>query len=224
MKKSSSASLTDPGQNKAEQNLDSAAVNESDSDYSKSAGMDRVDAINQIFAEFEFAYHNQFHKAFADPDSLVIAKKYWLSSLENYSPQQIVHAAKHIIRSNDYLPSIAAIVTACESGLDLFGLPSARQAYIEACSANSPRNQYPWSHQAVYRAGQATGWFLLSSEPESRSFPLFEYHYSLICKKVMKGEKLDTEQPTPITQKIEEPLEPEELHRRIAKMRKELGL
>ena len=29
-------------------------------------GMDHVDAINQIFAEFEFAYHNQFHKAFAE--------------------------------------------------------------------------------------------------------------------------------------------------------------
>lgn len=186
--------------------------------------MDRVDAINQIFAEFEFAYHNQFHKAFADNDSLVIAKKYWLSSLEDYSPLQIVQAAKKIIRSQDYLPSIAAIVTACESGLDLFGLPSTRQAYIEACAATPPRKEFAWSHPAIYHAGRAAGWFLLGNESESVAFPVFEYHYTLICKKVMHGEKLDTVQPAPIPQKMEEPLEPEELRKRIAKMREELGL
>ena len=59
---------------------------------------DHVDAINQVFAEFEFAYHNQFHKAFAESEALVIAKKYWLSSLERYSPRQIVAAAKKVIK------------------------------------------------------------------------------------------------------------------------------
>ena len=75
--------------------------------------MDHVDAINQAFAEFEFAYHNQFHKAFSDAESLVIAKKYWLSSLDNYAPRQIVLAAKKVIKTQDYLPSIAALVRAC---------------------------------------------------------------------------------------------------------------
>ena len=55
---------------------------------------DRIDAINKVFAEFEFAYHNQFHKAFSSHESLTIAKKYWLSSLEEYSPSQIIAAAK----------------------------------------------------------------------------------------------------------------------------------
>ena len=102
---------------------------ESTGDFNEGVKLDRVDAINQIFAEFEFAYHNQFHKAFNSEESQIIAKKYWLASLENYSPLQIVHAAKQVIRSQDYLPSIAALVKACDQGLDLFGVTSPRQAY-----------------------------------------------------------------------------------------------
>ena len=80
-------------------------------DADGNAAVDHVDAINQVFAEFEFAYHNQFHKAFADPESLAIAKQYWLSSLERYGPAQIVQAAKKVIRTQDYLPSIAVILS-----------------------------------------------------------------------------------------------------------------
>ena len=65
-------------------------VAEPDQDYANDRELDHVDAVNQIFAEFEFAYHNQFHKAFAEVEALVIAKKYWLSNLERYSPEQIL--------------------------------------------------------------------------------------------------------------------------------------
>lgn len=185
---------------------------------------DHVDAINQIFAEFEFAYHNQFHKAFKDVESQLIARKYWLSSLEQYSPMQIIQAAKHVIKSQDYLPSIAALIRACEQGFDLFGLPSARQAYIEACSAASPKRNQQWSHEAVYLAGKAAGWFLLASEPEARAFPVFEYHYGILCKRVLNSEQLVIDVPTPLAAKTEHKLDRTEARKRIAKMRKELDL
>lgn len=188
------------------------------------ARLDHVDAINQIFAEFEFAYHNQFHKAFKDVESQLIAKKYWLSSLEMYSPVQIVQAAKHVIKSQDYLPSIAALIKACEQGFDLFGLPSARQAYFQACSAASPKRDQQWSHEAVYLAGRAAGWFLLANEPETVAFPVFEYHYAILCKQVVNGEQLVVEAATPLPDKIEHKLGRAEARARIAKMRKELGL
>lgn len=197
---------------------------ESTGEFNEDARLDRVDAINQIFAEFEFAYHNQFHKAFSDAESQIIAKKYWLSSLEQYSPLQIVHAAKQVIRSQDYLPSIAALVKACERGLDLFGLPSARQAYIEACGASSPKREFPWSHEAVYLAGQAAGWFLLATEPEATSFPLFDYHYQLLCRRVINGEKLEVTVTAPLPDKVARPLSKSEAKARFAKMREELGL
>ena len=183
-----------------------------------------MDAINQVFAEFEFAYHNQFHKAFASAESLIIAKKYWLSSLEHYAPAQIVQAAKQVIRTQDYLPSIAVLVRACEAGTDLFGLPSARQAYIEACSASSPKCAHPWSHEAVYFAGKAAGWFLLANEPEAKAFPVFEYNYSLLCKRVMQGETLTLKVPTPLPEKIERKLDAEEAKARFAKLRADLDL
>lgn len=197
---------------------------ESTGEFNEDAKLDRVDAINQIFAEFEFAYHNQFHKAFSDAESQIIAKKYWLSSLEQYSPLQIVHAAKQVIRSQDYLPSIAALVKACEQGLDLFGLPSPRQAYIEACGAPSPKREFSWSHEAVYLAGQAAGWFILASEPESKSFPLFDYHYQILCRRVINGEQLELAVAEPLPEKAAHPLSKNEAKARFAKMREELDL
>lgn len=223
LKKDSSASLTEVGQSRSTQAV-GAGIAESTGEFNDDAKLDRVDAINKIFAEFEFAYHNQFHKAFGDAESLIIAKKYWLSSLEQYSPLQIVHAAKQVIRTQDYLPSIAALVKCCEQGLDLFGLPSPRQAYIEACGAPSPKRDFAWSHEAVYLAGQAAGWFLLASEPEATSFPLFDYHYQLLCKRVINGEQLEVTAATPLPEKVSRPLSKEEAKARFAKLRAELGL
>ena len=137
LKKDSSASQTEAGQSRAA--VSPERIAEPAGEFNEGARLDHVDAINQIFAEFEFAYHNQFHKAFSDEGSQIIAKKYWLGSLEQYSPLQIVQAAKQVIRTQDYLPSIAALVKACEKGLDLFGLPSPRQAYLQACEAPSPK-------------------------------------------------------------------------------------
>ena len=183
-----------------------------------------MDAINQIFAEFEFAYHNQFHKAFAETEALVIAKKYWLSSLESYSPRQIVAAAKHVIQSQDYLPSIAAFIRACEQGRDLYGLASTRQAYLEACSAPSPKKAFAWSHEAVYYAGKAAGWYLLANESEATAYPVFEYHYEQLCMRVINGEELTLEAPKALTDKVERRLDKEEAKSRIAKLKQELGL
>jgi hypothetical protein len=223
LKKDSSESLTEVGRNRSVPVV-GEGVAESTGEFNDDAKLDRVDAINQIFAEFEFAYHNQFHKAFSNVESQIIAKKYWLGTLEQYSPLQIVHAAKQVIRTQDYLPSIAALVKACEQGLDLFGLPSPRQAYIEACEASSPKRDYSWSHEAVYLSGQGAGWFVIASESESTSFPLFDYHYQLLCRRVISGERLEAAVITPLPDKIARPLSKDETKARFAKMRDELGL
>ncbi|PCH58269.1 MAG: hypothetical protein COC19_08640 [SAR86 cluster bacterium] len=188
------------------------------------AVMDHVDAINQLFAQFEFAYHNQYHKAFADADSLIIAKKYWLSCLNQFSPVQIVAAAKRVIRSQEYLPSIAVVVKACDSGLDLYGLPSTREAYLEACSASSPKLDFQWSHAAVYFAGKASDWFFLANYSEQKTLPVFDYHYSLLCKRVISGETLSLEMPVALSEKSEKLLSGEQVQARIKVLRKELNL
>lgn len=224
LRKSSSASLTAAGPSKTQSTNTRVGVAEPGGEFDADRSPDHVDAINQIFAEFEFAYHNQFHKAFADAESLIIAKQYWLSNLEQYAPAQIVQAAKRVIKSQDYLPSIAALVRACEQEFDLFGLPSTRQAYIEACSAPSPKREHNWSHEAVYFAGKATGWYLLANESEAKALPVFEYNYNLLCQRVILGETLTLDLPLPLPDKIERTVEPKEAKRRIAKLKSELGL
>ena len=85
-----------------------AGQSESVSDGSQQgSGPDRVDAINKLFADFELAYHNQFHKAYAKADQILLAKRYWSESLSGYSPIQIVAAANKLAKSSTYLPSLA---------------------------------------------------------------------------------------------------------------------
>lgn len=137
---------------------------------------------------------------------------------------QIVQAAKTVIRQSEYLPSIAVILQACEKGYELFGLPTPREAYVEACQASSPKLDYNWSHPAVYLAGKAVGWFDLANEPESTMLPRFRYHYEQLCHQVINGEELRVQAHEPLPDKIERPLEKAEAQARIAKMRKDLGL
>ncbi len=207
----------------------SSRVREREADYDgnnsgSGSALDHVDAINQVFAEFEFAYHNQFHKAFQNHESLVIAKKYWLSSLEAYTPKQIVLAGKRVISTQDYLPSIAAFIRACEQGHDLFGLPSTFDAYVEACSASSPKIEFPWSHEAVYLAGKAAGWYLLANENEANALPIFRYHYEILCRRVIRGETLAVQVPEALPEKSRTTLSSEEKKQRLAKLKAELGL
>jgi hypothetical protein len=187
-------------------------------------GRDHVDAINQLFAEFEIAYHNQYYKAYATDERLILAKKYWLGALADYSPAQIVAAARHVVKTHDYLPTVSVVVRACEEGPALFGLPTARQAYYEACRADSPKAQAAWSHPAVYLAGRATGWFLLASEPEDKVLPLFDYHYHALCQRAMRGEPLDMVAPEALPRSVAQPLSGEENHARMQTLREQLGL
>ena len=48
-----------------------------------------VDLINVVFTQLEITYHNQFHKAFADSDSLKLAKQLWLKKLSLFKNEII---------------------------------------------------------------------------------------------------------------------------------------
>lgn len=188
------------------------------------AGRDHVDTINQLFAEFQLAYHNQFHKAFAAEGSLALAKKYWLSSLADFPPEVIRRAVRHVVQSQQYLPTLAAMIAACEDGASLFGLPTAEAAYREACLAPEPKAEQQWSHPAVYYAAQATGWFALANEIQSAVFPQYEYHYTQLCRRVLRGEALElpTLQALPAT--IAAPLSVEDNRKRLQALRAKLDL
>jgi hypothetical protein len=185
---------------------------------------DHVDAINQLFAEFELAYHNQFHKAYAQEGSLALAKKYWLTCLGDFKPEVILRAARQVVRSQQFLPTVAAVVSACENALPLFGLPPVQAAYVEACCAPEPKAQQKWSHPAVYFAAQATGWRELASETKDTIFPSFEYNYHQLCQRVLRGEQLDLKVPVALPETVPQPLSIEENKARMKALREQFGL
>ncbi|HTQ98885.1 MAG TPA: hypothetical protein VMH83_02800 [Candidatus Acidoferrum sp.] len=78
------------------------------------SGRDHIDTINQLFAELELAYHNQFHKAFAGADNLTLAKKYWLQALGRFAPEVIRRAVRQVVLTQQFLPSLATMIAACE--------------------------------------------------------------------------------------------------------------
>ena len=128
----------------------------------------QVELINLIFAELEITFHNQFHKAFPDEETLTLAKQLWLAKLEKYQNEIVFRAIDKIIETSKYLPSLSAVLNQVkELKLIEQNIPSPKAAYIEASSLGetNPLN-FNWSHPLVYHAGARVGWYRLKTESE----------------------------------------------------------
>jgi hypothetical protein len=183
-----------------------------------------VDAINQVFAEMEIAYHNQFHKAYAQEGSLNVAKKYWLNNLADYPPEVLKLAIRHLVKTSEFMPTIAAMLAACENGQALFGLPPAEAAYREACLAPEPKRSHTWSHPAVYWAAEAAGWFVLANETQAVALPQFNYYYAQMCRRVLQGEQLDVPLLPALPAEVFAPLTSTQSKKKLLALRKQLEL
>ena len=151
---------------------------------------EKVDAINQVFALFKLNYHNQFYKAFTQSNDLNSTKRLWLESLAHFSPETLLRAAKAVMQTSEFLPTLHTMLKHCEQQ-SINGLPQVHAAYLEACRAPSPKAEFSWSHPAVYHAGKNVDWYFLQSNAENVAFPVFKQAYQELCQQVMLGEKLD---------------------------------
>ena len=128
----------------------------------------QVELINLIFAELEITFHNQFHKAFPDEETLTLAKQLWLAKLEKYQNEIVFTAIDKIIETSKYLPSLSSVLNQIkELKLREQNIPSSNAAYIEASSLGetSPLD-FNWSHPFIYHAGAKVGWYRLKTESE----------------------------------------------------------
>ncbi len=181
-----------------------------------------VDAINQLFTEFELAYHNQFHKAFATAEQLMLAQQLWLSVLSDLSPAQIIAGARRAIKQSDFLPTPHTVRE--QANAETLGLPSAHSAYQEACRAPSPKAAYAWTHPAVYFAGRACDWYFLANTIENRAFPLFKQHYATLCERVRQGEDLSIPITPALPKTVDKPLSLSKRRAQLKKLRDRLGV
>ncbi|MAC32053.1 MAG: hypothetical protein CME40_05780 [Haliea sp.] len=151
-------------------------------------------------------------------------KKLWLDSLGEYPVEQILRGARHAIEHSEYLPTLHRMRECCELGLTTLGLPSPRDAFLEACRAGSPKAAQPWSHPAVYVAGRDSDWFFLSNNPEQKTWPVFRERYRQVCQRVLRGEKLEMPPPEALEQQPSRPLSREEQLAALHALREKTGL
>ncbi|MBK6736633.1 MAG: hypothetical protein IPG64_01480 [Haliea sp.] len=183
-----------------------------------------VEALNQIFALFRLNYHNQYYAAFPDAEQLRQIKKLWLESLSDYPVEHILKGARHAIEHSEYLPTLNRMLECCQQGLADLGLPTAHDAYVEACRAASPKSAQAWSHPAVYLAGRDSDWFFLANTTERTSWPVFKEHYDRYCARVLRGESLSIPAPAALEKKPSKPLSREEQLARLHELRQQTGL
>jgi hypothetical protein len=184
----------------------------------------RIEAINQVFALFRLNYHNQYYAAYPDGEQLRQVKKLWLEALSDYPVEQILQGAKRAIEQSEYLPTLNRMLESCQQGLAELGLPTAHDAFVEACQRPSPKSAQPWSHPAVYLAGRDSDWFFLANNTESVTWPIYRDHYQRYCTAVLRGETLTVPSPEALEQKASEPLSTEEQLAELRKLRESTGL
>ena len=183
-----------------------------------------VETINQVFALFRLNYHNQYYAAWSDAEQVNQVKRLWLEALTPYPTAVILRAAQHAIENSDYLPTLNKMIEACRFSLSDLGLPTAYEAYREACLAPSPKVEAPWQHPAVYLAGRDSDWFFLANEPEAKTWPVFRGHYERWANRAARGEVLEGPEQLAIPPSDSVLPSAEEQANNLARLRKEVGL
>jgi Replication protein P len=205
------------------QNSSSTAVGHHSTSISRERKEALIDAINQAFQLLRINYHHLYFSAYKEIDALDAAKRLWLESLSSYSAEIIVAATHKVIKQSDYLPTVSQLIKQCQQLTSSLIIPDVHGAYVEACKATSPKQNYPWVHPIVYYAGRNSDWFFLANNPESIAFPVFKRHYQQLCQRLYNGESLPPVKKLALPETVETPLNKAENAKRMAALKRELG-
>ena len=149
-----------------------------------------IDLINVLFTQLEITYHNQFHKAFPDSDSLKLAKQLWLKKLSLFENEIIFKSIDSIMSNSEYLPSLSSVLQKCKTlTLNANNIPSLEKAFKEASSCCDAPSEHNWSHPIVYHAGLETGWFFLQNEFEQSALKEFKNKFDFLINEWLEGKK-----------------------------------
>lgn len=186
--------------------------------------LELIDTINQVFTLFRLNYHNQYLKAFGNTAELNEVKRLWLDMLNRFDAPTILSAARTVIETSEFLPTLHTMIHYCERASSRFNLPDAHSAYIEACRATSPKAGWRWSHPAVYHAGKACDWYFLQSSPENVAFPIFRKKYDAICQDVRKGLELELPELPALKKEASPPMDKQQGQERLSALKASLNL
>lgn len=169
-------------------------------------------------------YQHLYFSAYPEVDAVNAAKRLWLESLAPFSADNIRQATLELIKQSDYLPTISRLIKKCSELSINNALPDTYTAYVEACNAPSPRQNYQWSHPAIYYAGKKSNWFFLANNSENIALPVFKTHYEKLCESILNGETLPPIEQFALPDNTSTPLSKEDNMERMAALRAELDI
>ena len=150
----------------------------------------RIELVNLIFTQLEVTYHNQFHKAYPEKNSLNLAKQLWLTQLQRFDEKIVFDSVSKLMTSSDFLPTLSKVINSCtESKLKCNGIPNVNYAYKEACQSRSNFEKFSWSHPIVFYIGSKTGWDYLWTQAEKETFTEFKLNYDLLVNEYLEGKE-----------------------------------
>ena len=150
----------------------------------------RIELVNLIFTQLEVTYHNQFHKAYPDKNSLNLAKQLWLTQLQRFDEKIVFESVGKLMTTSDFLPTLSKVINYCiESKLKSNGIPNVNYAYKEACHSRNNFEKFTWSHPIIFYIGSKTGWDYLWTQAEKETFKEFKLNYDLLVNEYLEGKE-----------------------------------
>ena len=150
----------------------------------------RIELVNLIFTQLEVTYHNQFHKAYPDKNSLNLAKQLWLTQLQRFDEKIVFESVGKLMTTSDFLPTLSKVINYCiESKLKSNGIPNVNYAYKEACHSRNNFEKFTWSHPIIFYIGSKTGWDYLWTQAEKETFREFKLNYDILVNEYLEGKE-----------------------------------
>ena len=150
----------------------------------------RIELVNLIFTQLEVTYHNQFHKAYPDKNSLNLAKQLWLTQLQKFDEKIVFESVGKLMTTSDFLPTLSKVINYCiESKLKSNGIPNVNYAYKEACHSRNNFEKFSWSHPIIFYIGSKTGWDYLWTQAEKETFKVFKLNYDILVNEYLEGKE-----------------------------------
>ena len=150
----------------------------------------RIELVNLIFTQLEVTYHNQFHKAYPDKNSLNLAKQLWLTQLQRFDEKIVFESVGKLMTTSDFLPTLSKVINSCiENKLKSNGIPNVNYAYKEACHSRNNFEKFSWSHPIIFYIGSKTGWDYLWTQAEKETFKEFKLNYDLLVNEYLEGKE-----------------------------------
>ena len=150
----------------------------------------RIELVNLIFTQLEVTYHNQFHKAYPDKNSLNLAKQLWLTQLQRFDEKIVFESVGKLMTTSDFLPTLSKVINSCvESKLKSNGIPNVNYAYKEACHSRNNFEKFTWSHPIIFYIGSKTGWDYLWTQSEKETFKEFKLNYDILVNEYLEGKE-----------------------------------